>query len=74
MTRFRLLAAAAAALTGSTAMAAPVLAPPAVTLSADVQPYVHIPAGQIAIQTNEYAHGGVERRVQRSGYNRTERR
>ena len=50
MTRFRLLAAAAAALTGSTAMAAPVLAPPAVTLSADVQPYVHIPAGQIAIQ------------------------
>ena len=51
MTRFRLLAtAAAAAVMGSTAMAAPVLAPPAATLSADVQPYVHIPAGHIAIQ------------------------
>ena len=50
MTRFRLLATAAAAVIGSTATAAPVLAPPAATLSADVQPYVHIPAGQIAIQ------------------------
>ena len=50
MTRFRLLAATAAAVIGSTAIAAPVLAPPAATLSADVQPYVHIAAGQIAIQ------------------------
>ena len=41
--------AAAAALTMATASgAAPVLAPPA-TLGPDVQPFVHIPAGQIAI-------------------------
>ena len=47
--RFRLLAAAASAAFASTAYAAPVLAPPA-TLGPDVQPYVHVPAGQIAIQ------------------------
>ena len=40
---------AAAAVFASGASAAPVLAPPA-PLGPDVQPYVHIPAGQIAIQ------------------------
>jgi imidazolonepropionase-like amidohydrolase len=34
----------------SSASAAPVLAAPAASLGPDVQPYVHIPAGQIAIQ------------------------
>jgi imidazolonepropionase-like amidohydrolase len=34
----------------SSASAAPVLAPPAATLGPDVQRYVHVPAGQIAIQ------------------------
>ena len=47
--RFRLLAAAALAAFASTAYAAPVLAPPA-TPGPDVQAYVHVPAGQIAIQ------------------------
>ena len=47
--KFRLLAAAAAFAFGSTVVAAPVLAPPAPPGS-DVQPYVHLPAGQIAIQ------------------------
>ena len=47
--RFRLFAAAAALALGSAAPAAPVLAPPA-TLGPDVQPYVRLPAGQIAIQ------------------------
>ena len=47
--RFRLLAAAASVAFASTAYAAPVLAPSA-TLGPDVQPYVHVPAGQIAIQ------------------------
>ena len=44
----RLLAAATAILLSSTAVAAPVLAPPP-ELSADVQQFVHVPAGQIAI-------------------------
>ena len=48
--KFRLLAAVAALALGSTASAAPVLAPPAATLAAEVQRYVHLPAGQIAIQ------------------------
>jgi len=47
--RFRLLAAAVLAAFASTAYAAPVLAPPA-TPGPDVHPYVHVPAGQIAIQ------------------------
>ncbi|HXS49519.1 MAG TPA: amidohydrolase family protein [Sphingomicrobium sp.] len=46
--KLRLLAAAAALAIGSVAPAAPVLAPPA-PLGPDVQPFVHIPAGQIAI-------------------------
>src|SRR6185369_9535810 len=45
---FRLLAAAAAIALASSVTAAPVLASPA-ELGADVQPFVHIPAGQIAI-------------------------
>ncbi len=44
----RLLAAAAAILLASTAVAAPVLAP-SPELGADVQQFVHVPAGQIAI-------------------------
>jgi len=48
--KFRLLAAVAALAFGSTASAAPVLAPPAATLGAEVQRYVHLPAGQTAIQ------------------------
>ena len=40
---------AVAAALASSAAAAPVLAPPA-PLGTDVQPYVHLPAGQIAIQ------------------------
>ncbi|MES2327739.1 MAG: amidohydrolase family protein [Pseudomonadota bacterium] len=44
-----LLGVVAAAL-ASSAAAGPVLAPPAATLGPDVQPYIHIPAGQIAIQ------------------------
>jgi imidazolonepropionase-like amidohydrolase len=47
--QFRLLAAVTALALGSTASAAPVLAPPA-PLGPDVQPYVHLPAGQIAIR------------------------
>ena len=43
------LIAAAAALFASAAAASPVLAPPA-PLGPDVQPFVHLPAGQIAIQ------------------------
>jgi imidazolonepropionase-like amidohydrolase len=40
----------AAATLASSAVAGPVLAPPAATLGPDVQPYIHVPAGQIAIQ------------------------
>ena len=47
--KYRSLAAAAALLLGTAALAAPVLAPPA-ALGPDVQPFVHIPGGQIAIQ------------------------
>jgi imidazolonepropionase-like amidohydrolase len=47
--RLRLLAAAAAFAMASNGAAAPVLAPPA-PLGPDVQPFVHVPAGQIAIQ------------------------
>src|SRR4051794_29930261 len=47
--KLTLLGVAAAAL-ASTATAAPVLAPPTSALGPDVQPYVHIPAGHIAIQ------------------------
>ena len=46
---FRLLAAVAAVSIASSASPAPVLAPP-VNPGPEVQPYVHIPAGQIAIQ------------------------
>jgi imidazolonepropionase-like amidohydrolase len=46
--KLRLLAAAAAIAIGSIAGAAPVLAP-SVPLGPDVQPFVHIPAGQTAI-------------------------
>jgi len=42
-------ASAAALAIGSAAISAPVLAPPA-PLGPDVQPFVHLPAGQIAIQ------------------------
>jgi len=45
---FRLLAAIAAVAVPAVASAAPVLAPPA-ELGADVQQYVRVPAGQIAI-------------------------
>jgi imidazolonepropionase-like amidohydrolase len=49
--KWRLLAAAAAALPYACGLAAaPVLAPPAAQLGPDVQPYVHVPAGRIAIQ------------------------
>src|SRR5947207_671500 len=49
--KLRLLAAAAAALIFAPGLAAaPVLAPPAAQLGPDVQTYIHIPAGQIAIQ------------------------
>ena len=44
-----LLAAATAVAVASRTLAAPVLAPPA-PLGPDVQPFVHVPAGQIAIQ------------------------
>ena len=47
--RVRLLAAAAAFVLGSPLPAAPVLAPPP-QLGPDVQPFVHVPAGQIAMQ------------------------
>lgn len=47
--KFASLAAAAALAIGTAAGSAPVLAPPA-PLGPDVQPFVHIPAGQIAIQ------------------------
>ena len=43
------LAAAAALLLGSSAVAAPVLAPPP-QLGPDVQPFVHLPSGKIAIR------------------------
>src|SRR5437868_15134643 len=46
--KLRSFAAAAALAVGASAGAAPVLAPPA-QLGPDVQPYVHLPAGQIAI-------------------------
>src|SRR5690242_20998107 len=46
--RLHLLAAAALVI-GSNAPGSPVLAPPA-ELGPDVQPYVHLPAGKIAIQ------------------------
>src|SRR5438270_1423561 len=46
--KLRSFAAAAALAIGSAAAAAPVLAPPP-SLGPDVQPFVHIPAGQIAI-------------------------
>jgi hypothetical protein len=45
--KFRLLAAAALAM-GSAAVSAPILAPPA-ELAADVQPFVSVPAGKIAL-------------------------
>lgn len=47
--KLRSFVAAAALAINAAASAAPVLAPPA-PLGPDVQPYVHIPAGQIAIQ------------------------
>ena len=46
---FRLLAAAAVVSVASFASSAPVLAPPPSQLGPDVQPYVHLPAGQTAI-------------------------
>ncbi|MFL6727698.1 MAG: amidohydrolase family protein [Sphingomicrobium sp.] len=46
--KLRSFAAAAALAIGSAAAAAPVLAPPP-SIGPDVQPFVHIPAGQIAI-------------------------
>jgi len=46
--KLRSFAAAAALAVGSAASAAPVLAPPP-ELGADVQPFVHVPAGQVAI-------------------------
>ena len=48
--KLRLLAAAAAFVTASAGTAAPVLAPAPQQLGPDVQPFVHVPAGQIAIQ------------------------
>jgi len=47
--KYRLLAAVAALAIASSARSAPVLAPPP-ELGPDVQPFVHIPAGRIAIQ------------------------
>jgi len=47
--RLRLLAAFAALATASVTSGAPVLAPPAAELGPDVQPFVHLPAGQTAI-------------------------
>jgi imidazolonepropionase-like amidohydrolase len=47
--RFRMFAAAAVLALASSARAAPVLAPPPQQLGPDVQPFVHIPAGLIAI-------------------------
>jgi imidazolonepropionase-like amidohydrolase len=47
--KYRLLAAVAALAIASSARSAPVLAPPP-ELGTDVQPFVHIPAGRIAIQ------------------------
>ncbi|HWC56911.1 MAG TPA: amidohydrolase family protein [Sphingomicrobium sp.] len=47
--KLRLLAAAAAFAIASTGIAGPVLSPPA-QLGPDVQPFVHLPSGQIAIQ------------------------
>jgi len=47
--KFRLLAAASAILSAAGAHAAPVLAPPPATLGPEVQPFVHVPAGRIAI-------------------------
>src|SRR5262249_10529677 len=46
--KFRLLAATAAVFIGAGGVAAPVLAPPP-ELSAEVQQFVHVPAGRIAI-------------------------
>jgi imidazolonepropionase-like amidohydrolase len=48
--KLRSFATAAALMLGTTALAAPVLSPPAATLGPDVQPFIHLPAGQIAIQ------------------------
>lgn len=47
--KLRLLAAAAAFVVGSSVAAAPVLAPPPAQLGPDVQPFVSVPAGQIAL-------------------------
>src|SRR5690348_838019 len=47
--KLRSFAAAAALAIGTAGGAAPVLAPPAGQLGPDVQPFVHIPAGRIAI-------------------------
>ena len=47
--RLRLLVAGMAVLLSSAGIAAPVLAPPAAQLGPDVEPFVHIPAGQVAI-------------------------
>lgn len=48
--RFNLFGASVAIALASATSAAPVLAPPVSQLGADVQPFVHIPAGQIAIE------------------------
>ena len=48
--KLRLLAAGAAFVIASSGVAAPVLAPPAAQLGPDVQPFVHVPPGHIAIQ------------------------
>jgi len=48
--KLRSFAALAALAIGTAAGGAPVLAPPAAQLGPDVQPYVHIPAGRVAIQ------------------------
>src|SRR5213595_348310 len=47
--QLRFLTAATALILAGTAAAAPVLAPP-IALGPDVQPFVHIPGGQLAIQ------------------------
>jgi imidazolonepropionase-like amidohydrolase len=48
--KFRWSALLGALCIGSVAAAAPVLAPPPPVLGPDVQPFIHIPAGRIAIQ------------------------
>ena len=47
--KFRLLAAAAAIMLTSSISAAPIIAPPPPQLSADVQQYVKVPAGRVAL-------------------------